>query len=95
MFLKVLTTGLVLLGVGLMIAFPFLLGARPGPQEKLELARYGSRLLTYFLLTCSVWIGAAACAIVMVRRTKREFMTTQRENLRELVEGSTSDHGRK
>ena len=95
MLLKVLTTAFVVLGIGLMAAFPFLLGSKPGGDDQLGLARFGTRVLTHFLVTSAVWIGAATCAIVLARRTKREFLESQKENIRELVEGTLKDHERK
>ena len=95
MLLKVITTAFVVLGACLMVAFPFLLSAKPNGDDQLELARFGTRILTYFLVTCLVWIGAAVCAIILARRTKVEFLEGQQDNIRKLVEGAVKDHEQK
>ena len=95
MFLKVLTTAFVVCGLALLFAMPALVGARPEGGDKLELAQYGTRLLTFFLVTSTVWLGAAICAVVLARRTRREYLERQRENLTGLIEGALRDHERK
>ena len=95
MLLKVITTALVLTGIAMLIGFPFLTGNRPTEGSDAELARYGARLLAYFGVTCIAWLGAAVCAIILVRRTRKEFAESQKEIMRGLVEGTLRDHGRK
>jgi hypothetical protein len=94
MFLKVLTTALVVCGLAMVLAIPYVLGQRPEEGGRLELAQYGTRVLTFFALTCFVWIGAAVCSILMVRRAKVEFLQDQGENIRSLIEGTLKDHDR-
>ncbi|HXH61712.1 MAG TPA: hypothetical protein VNI20_10190 [Fimbriimonadaceae bacterium] len=95
MLLKVLTTALVLLGLGLLLGLPFMIGAKPQGADKIELAHYGARLVTYFAATAFSWVGAALCASLLVRRAKREYLDDQRELMQGLIEGTLRDHERK
>jgi hypothetical protein len=95
MFLKVLTTALVVCGFAMVLAIPFMLGQKPEGGDQLELARFGARVLLFFGLTCIVWIAAAVCAIVLARRARTEFLQDQGENIKSLIEGTLHDHGRK
>mgnify|MGYP001613874912 CR=1 FL=1 len=95
MFLKVVTTALVVFGLALVFAVPVILGQRPPTDDQTALAQYGVRVLTYFAVTCFVWIGAATCAVVLLRRARTEFLDDQGHNINELIEGTLQDHERK
>ncbi len=95
MFLKVLTSAFVICGLVMVFAMPYVLGQKPPDAEKLELANYGARVLLYFGLTCFVWIGAAACSVILLRRTRLEFLEEQGDNIKSLVEATLHDHERK
>ena len=92
MFLKVLTTAFVVCGLALLLAMPSLVGARPDGEDKLLMAQYGTRLLTFFAVTSLFWVGAAVCAVLLARRTRLEYLERQRENLAGLIEGALRDH---
>ena len=94
MFLKVLTTTFVVFGLALLFAMPTLLGERPPNTDQIELARYGTRMLAYFGVTSLTWIGAATCAVILMRRMRRQFIDEQRKNLTEMIEGALRDHER-
>lgn len=95
MFLKVLTTALVICGLVMVFAIPYMLGQRPETTDKLELAQYGTRVLLFFGLTCFVWIGAAFCSVLLMRRARVEFLEDQGDNIKGLIEGTLKDHERK
>ena len=95
MFVKVVTTALVLIGLAMLVGLPFLLGARPDDGNKEELARYGTRLLTYFGVTCLVWLSAAFSAVFVMRSIKKQLVDEQKENLKGMIEGTLRDHERK
>jgi hypothetical protein len=96
MRLKILTTAFVLAGIGLLVLWPWLVGHRPDASEsRLALASYGQRLLVYFAVTALTWLGAAFCAWLLIRQTRREYVESLRENVQSLIEGSLRDHGRK
>jgi hypothetical protein len=94
-FLKVLTTAFVVCGLVMVFMVPYVLDQRPVDGTKLELARFGTSVLLYFGLTCFVWIGAAICSVVLLRRARVEFLGEQGENIKGLIEGTLKDHERK
>lgn len=93
MRLKVVTTVFVIVGLLLLVGWPFFLGERPG-EEATQLARaqFATRLLIYFAITCFVWLGAAFCAVLLMRQTRKEFLEEERDNVKELIEGMRKDH---
>lgn len=95
MFLKILTSAFVLCGLVMVFATPYVLAQKPPEADKLELAQYGARVLLFFGLTCFVWIGAATCAVILLRRARVEFIEEQGENIKGLIEGTLHDHERK
>lgn len=96
MRLKVLTTALLITGVLLMLGWPFIVGSRP-PRgtPKPEIARWGVRSLVYFGATSGVWLSAAVSAMLLAKKTKKEFLDQERKNLKDLIEGTLQDHGKR
>lgn len=96
MRLKVVTTLLSVAGLLLLALWPWLVGTRPPESApRVEVARYGVKVLAYFGLTCSVFITAAVSALILARRTRRQYLDATRENLQELIEGTLRDHDRR
>lgn len=96
MRLKIATTISLICGIALLVAWPFVVGERPGDvATKKELARYGIRLLTYFGVTTFVFLMTALLAVLLVRQTRREFVEDVKENVDDLVQGTLSDHAKK
>ena len=96
MRLKVVTTAFVVIGLLLLIGWPFFLGERPGDEAtRLARAEFASRLLIYFAVTCFVWLSAAFCAVMLMRQTRKEFLEEERDNVKELIEGMRKDHQQK
>lgn len=94
MLLKILTTAFVVTGVALILFLPVLMGQRPVHGTDKELANFGLRMLTYFGVSCAVWIGAAVCSVLLARKVRLQYLEEQRENVQELVKGTMKDHGR-
>lgn len=97
MRLKVLTTIGVIVGVGLVLSWPWVMGPRPDPTEenKRAVADYAMRLLVYFGATALVWLGVAILALIMVRQARKQFVVEEKALVKELVEGTLKDHERK
>ncbi len=90
---RVVTTSLLILGLILLLAWPFVVGGRPAETApRREMAEYGLRVLIYFGLTCATFLGAAIGALVVARRAREEFLEKQSENLNDLLEGTLRDH---
>jgi type VI protein secretion system component VasK len=96
MRLKFWTTAFMALGIGLLLALPWLVGPRP-PQAAGQQAMvdYGLRVIAYFTVTCLVFLVAAFLAWRLVRAAREEFAKRRVENLRDLVEGALRDHERR
>lgn len=72
--LKVLTTVFLVLGICILLSYPFTIGASPGANaEKAEVKTYLTRLTVYFGASAFAMLGAAFCAALIVRRTRIEF----------------------
>lgn len=96
MRLKTLTTALLIAGIVLMLGWPFIVGQTP----KKEAPRHTKvvwmrRALAYFAVTSGVWLSAATSAYLLSRRTRLEFMESERQMLQGLVEGTLQDHGKR
>ncbi len=95
MRLKVVTTALLVCGVLLLLCWPLILGEKPSPDApRKELANWGARALTYFLLTSMAFLSAAFGAALIMRRNRQEFLLEAKRNVRDLIEGSLNDHGK-
>lgn len=84
--LKVLTTVFLLLGLSILLSFPFTVGAAPAEgSPKPEVRAYLIRLTTYFGASTFAVLAAAFCATLIVRRAKAEFAEKKLSNLEELL----------
>lgn len=93
--LKLFTSASFIFGVVLLVAWPWLLGPQPaatGTNRRI-VAEWGVKALIYFLLCCIAFLSSATGAWLIMRRTRREFTSMSRQNVKELVEGSLRDHG--
>lgn len=93
MRLKVFTTGLLVFGVLLLFATPWLLGPRPGgtgrdAQE--YVVKFGLLVIGLF----TIFATTAILAVIVARRERQKFREEAMENLKDLVESSLRDHGR-
>lgn len=67
----------------------------PSDAPKKVLAQYGVHLLTYFGITCLLFLLAAIFAVLIIRHTRRQYVEEMRGNYDELIEGTLHDHARK
>ena len=96
MRLKILTTTFLCFGVILLLAWPFILGAKPGKSESKKVkVEWGRRVLVYFGVTTTAWLITAMSAYLVIRKSRTELAEMTTQNLRSLVEGSLQDHDRK
>jgi uncharacterized membrane protein YphA (DoxX/SURF4 family) len=95
MLLKGLTTGFLALGLIMLGAWPFAI-AHPGPNASArDLAVYGAYGLGYFGLVCVAFLGAALCAVILVRRQIQDYKDERQRNLSALIKGSLEDHDKR
>ncbi|MBV6458002.1 MAG: hypothetical protein HONBIEJF_01124 [Fimbriimonadaceae bacterium] len=96
MRLKIWTTAFFLTGVVLLVGWPWIVGPKPADTAtKQELARYGLRVLMYFGLTATVFLVTAILALLVMRRTRKEFLEESGKNLQGLIESTLEDHAQK
>lgn len=96
MRLRIVTTGFLIFGVVLGLLWPVILGPKPSESAgKKALAEYAARGLIYFALLCVIFLALCMCAIWIMRQNRIEFERQRQENLKNLVEGSLNDHGKR
>ncbi len=94
--LKILVIASIVTGFAMMLSWPWIVGKRPSKDApRKELANYGVRLSIYFGLTCLPWLMAAGGCVFWIRQTRREFADREKDNMRELIEGTLRDHERR
>lgn len=93
MRLKIFTTGLLLFGVLLLFATPWILGPRPGgtgSDAREYVVKFGLLVIGLF----TIFATTAILAIIVARKERQRFREEAMENLKDLVESSLRDHGR-
>src|SRR5687767_13286747 len=84
--LKLLTTLFLVLGLCILLSYPFTVGvAPPEGSPKADVKAYLIRLTTYFGTSTFAMLAAAFCATLIVKRAKREFADKKLSNLEELL----------
>jgi len=72
--LKVLTTVFLVVGIVILLSYPFTIGPSPASDAgKAEVKAYLTRLTLYFGASAFAMLGAAFFATLIVRRTRIEF----------------------
>lgn len=110
MRLKATVTGLVVFGLLLLALWPWLLGNPPvrpsglesgkttseqSRQFKERQVRYLTRSAVYISLLLLTFFGATVGAWLLVRQARKEYALRTADNLRELIEGTLKDHGKR
>jgi hypothetical protein len=96
MRVKHVTIALFVAGFLLLLRLLFLLSDRPPETAARDVvSEYTLWLLVYFALTSFTFLGAAFASVLWARSAKNEFLKANKENLRDLIEGSLKDHERK
>lgn len=93
MRLKIVTAILMLFGVVMMFATPWVVGKKPdGPRA--AIADYALRFGLHVILLILVFSTTAVLAYIVARRQQEAFRAESLKNLKDLVEGTLKDHGR-
>lgn len=90
--LRVLTSTLVVVGLGLVFWLPFLFRAPAETATQADLKAHAVKLAGYTMLTVAVWVAVALGAVLIVLRERHKLAQREREMLKGLVEGSLEDH---
>jgi type VI protein secretion system component VasK len=96
MRLKVATTALLIFGVILLAAWPWVIGPMPKASEagRRALQEYAVRFGLYIIVVLLVWSATAVLAIMVARRAREKYREEAMENLQSLLEESLKDHGK-
>ena len=85
--LKFITTLFLVLGIVILLSFPFTVGPRPDAADKKETKKYLTRLTVYFGASTFSMLAAAFCATLVARKTRIEFAEKKISNLESLLQG--------
>lgn len=84
--LKGLTTLFLVVGIVVLLSYPFTIGAAPGADAgRDEVKRYLLRLTVYFGASAFAMLAAAFCATLIVRRARIEFAEKKLQNFERLL----------
>lgn len=89
--LQIATTVFVVLGVGILLSFPWTVGSTPeaGASDQAK-ADYAVRLLVFFAASGISFVIAALLAMILVRRIRGEYREQLVSNLADLLATSAS-----
>lgn len=94
MRLKVATTTAFLFGVGLLLAWPLIVGRQPAHSHTRALAAYTLRFGFYVTVLVIVFFTVVVLAAAVARKARDEYREESRRNLEALIEGTLRAHGR-
>ena len=93
--MKLATSVGVVLGLLLLVAWPWLVGPTPGKEAgRRALQEYAIRFGTYIIVVLLVWGTTAVLAILMARRARLAYREEAMENFQSLIEETLRDHGK-
>jgi hypothetical protein len=96
MRVKLLTTGAFILGLVLVMAWPWILRQRPRPvgdvaPPRRAVGAFQVMFAGYVGVTVFSFMTSGCLAMLLMHNTREEFSRRAMENVRELVEGSMED----
>jgi hypothetical protein len=90
--LKILTTAALILGFGLLIGFPAIVGSRPpkgsSKRENVAYSRRASNVLRGFVV-CIIASGVGS--YLVIRQARQEYRELAAKNMRDLLEAARQD----
>lgn len=94
--LQIATTVFVVLGLGVLLSFPWTVGSTPSAEASDQAkADYAIRLLVFFAASGFCFIIAALLAMILVRRIRGEYNEQRVSNLADLLATPPSKEGRR
>ncbi|RYG32102.1 hypothetical protein EON81_21420 [bacterium] len=89
MRLRLVFYGSILLGIGLMLGWPWIVGSVPQVEPKSPVLKaYSYRTLAYLASLLLTFLVCFVSAVFLVKRTRLEAAAEARANLQELTEGA-------
>lgn len=96
MWLKIVTTVLMIFSVVMLFAYVLIVGQKPpaGAPRKEQIA-YLRRGATYVGIESAALIGSVVGAYLIARRARSEYMEKSRQNMEALIEATLRDHAKR
>ena len=92
MWLKALTTLMLVLTLALMLCRPLIVGPAPHrPAKRAAALAYSERALGFTVLLIVFVVGAGYGSIKLARQAKEEYRRLAMENMQALIEGAIKD----
>jgi len=96
MWLKITTTTLIAFSIGMLLAYPWLVGVRPPKgRPKVEQIQYLRRGAIYIGVEAVALIGAIGGAYLVARNARKDYLEQSRINMEALLEATLRDHAKK
>ena len=93
MRLRAFTSLLLIFGVAWLLSWAWIIGPPPPPKPPKPVARaYALRVSAYLGVLVVTVVASGVCAALIVRQAKQEYRDFATRNLKDLVEGSLTDH---
>ena len=96
MWLKVVTTGLIIFSIALLFGYVWIVGPRPAADaarpEKVEFLR---RWAIFIGLESASLIASIVGAYLIARRARKEYREESRRNMEALLEATLREHAKK
>jgi hypothetical protein len=96
MWLKVVTTFLIIVSIGMLFGYLWIVGPQPAVnaprQEKIEFLR---RWAVFIGVEAVALIGSIVGAYMIARRARQEFRELSQRNMEALLEATLRDHAQK
>ena len=90
--MKKVLTALVVVGMGLLVAWPFVLGKQPAREHTRALELYTLRFGLYVCVLLIVFFAMAALAWALWRKAREEYREAALNNMKFLIETTLADH---
>lgn len=96
MWLKILTTCLMLFSVFMLFAYFWIVGPKPpSAAPRVEQIAFLRRGATYIGIEAAALIGSIVGAYLIARRARQEYRDQSKRNLEALIESTLRDHSKK
>lgn len=96
MGVRVLTTVFLLLGLMLLLSWPWFVGSQPpAAAPNAERLAHAWRFAIYFGALLLVFLMTAIFAWLTVRKQRRDYREQAMQNMQSLIEGTLRDHEQK
>ncbi|HWP30946.1 MAG TPA: hypothetical protein VNK96_04355 [Fimbriimonadales bacterium] len=84
--LKIITTIFVVLGIAMIVSYPWTVGSIPVETATNEEKKiYLIKMVIFVTVVLLTWLAAATSALLMIRRIRMEYLEQSEQHLQELL----------